>query len=265
MTNANMSTNVANVNTYGANANMYGTNAMTYGTNTAAYGTNTNTCGMEGAQSANAPSFQPSAQNVASMASANAPITYGAPPLPAAPPTTYGAPPPAAAPITYGAPTQANSMAAAPPTMAQPQMSSGTASASYTMAPPQGAPGAYTQGVVPSQNMTYAAASTMGPPQGGSGTLVQGVAPAQNGNVAYSSSAVQQPSAQALFDQLDVNGDGQLSLHEFKSLQQFGAPQMTEQLATSNQTQISQPAVSSSQTNAYVSNTNMPGSTVSNA
>merc|ERR1712007_420907 len=63
VTNANMSTNVANANTYGSNANMYGTN-VTYGTNIA-------------------PSFQPSAQNVAPMTSANAPITYGAPPPPA--------------------------------------------------------------------------------------------------------------------------------------------------------------------------------------
>merc|ERR1719326_727327 len=104
----------------------------------------------------------------------------------------------------------------------------------------------------------------MAPPQGGAGTFVQGVAPAQNGNVAYSGSAAQQPSAQALFDQLDVNCDGQLSLQEFKSLQQFGAPQMTEQLAASNQTQISQPAVSSSQTNTYAPNTNTYGSTVTN-
>merc|ERR1712007_212844 len=105
---------------------------------------------------------------------------------------------------------------------------------------------------------TYATPSTMAPPQGASGTFAQGVAPAQNGNVAYSGSAVQQPSAQALFDQLDVNGSGGLSLQEFKSLQ-FGAQQMTEQLIASNQTQFSQPVspVSPAVTNTYGANANM--------
>lgn len=146
---------------------------------------------------------------------------------------------------------------------------------------------AVTQPAIDMGGMTYSA-PVQGVPEGANYAPypVSGAPAQMGGNVAYSGSAVQQSStmgimsapnmamqqsstamgmvsatnmamqqssgesmesqAMALFDQLDVNGDGQVSMKEFKAL-------------------FSQPAVSSSATNTFVTNTSTYGGAVTNA